>query len=79
MKLLIRGGAGYIGSQTVRFAQDAGHEVVVLDDFSTGHRWAASGCEILEVDLLDQNSLFQSREGREFEDEENEDGYGEGN
>ena len=41
MKLLIPGGAGYIGSHMVRYAQERGHEVVVLDDFSTGHEWAA--------------------------------------
>ena len=40
MKLLIPGGAGYIGSHMVRYAQEHGHEVVVLDDFSTGHEWA---------------------------------------
>ena len=43
MRLLIPGGAGYIGSHMVRFAQEAGHEVVVLDNFSTGHPWAVLG------------------------------------
>ena len=67
MRLLIPGGAGYIGSHMVRFAQEAGHEVVVLDNFSTGHRWAVSGSEILEVDLLDKERLLQSLEGRYFD------------
>jgi UDP-glucose 4-epimerase len=40
MRLLIPGGAGYIGSHMVKYAQDKGHEVVVLDNFSTGHEWA---------------------------------------
>ena len=40
MKLLIPGGAGYIGSHMTKYAQEKGHEVVVLDDFSTGHQWA---------------------------------------
>ena len=73
MKLLIRRGAGNIGSHTVCFAQDAGHQVIVLDNFFYGHRWAGSDCEVLEFDLLDQKMFFQSLERREFDDEENED------
>ena len=57
MKLLIPGGAGYIGSHMVRYTQELGHEVVLLDDFSTGHEWAVKGCEILRVKLLDQDKL----------------------
>jgi UDP-glucose 4-epimerase len=49
MKLLIPGGAGYIGSHMTKTAQEKGHEVVVLDDFSTGHQWAGRDCEILWV------------------------------
>ncbi|GAA0817110.1 UDP-glucose 4-epimerase GalE [Spirilliplanes yamanashiensis] len=37
MKLLVTGGAGYIGSVVTRLLLDAGHEVVVLDDLRTGH------------------------------------------
>lgn len=37
MKLLITGGAGFIGSNLSRHALDAGHEVTVLDDLSTGY------------------------------------------
>ena len=67
MKLLIPGGAGYIGSHMVRYAQEHGHEVVVLDDFSTGHEWAVKDCEILRVNLLDQDSLSQLLKGRYFD------------
>lgn len=38
MRVLVTGGAGYIGSVTAATLLDAGHEVVVLDDLSTGHR-----------------------------------------
>jgi len=37
VKLLVTGGAGYVGSVVTRMLLDAGHEVVVLDDLSTGH------------------------------------------
>jgi UDP-glucose 4-epimerase len=40
MTVLITGGAGYIGSQMVNELRDAGERVVVLDNLSTGHRWA---------------------------------------
>ena len=67
MKLLIPGGAGYIGCHMVRYAQERGHEVVVLDDFSTGHEWAVKDCEILRVNLLDQDKLSQLLKGRHFD------------
>ena len=67
MKLLIPGGAGYIGSHMVRYAQEQGHEVVVLDDFSTGHEWAVKDCEVLRVNLLDCDKLPQLLKGRYFD------------
>ena len=50
MKLLVTGGAGYIGSVVTRMLLDHGHEVTVLDDLRTGHR-AALTPEATHVDL----------------------------
>src|SRR5690606_2801742 len=40
MRILVTGGAGYIGSHTARLLAEAGHEPVVFDDLSQGHDWA---------------------------------------
>ena len=40
MRILVTGGAGYVGSVTVEALHEAGHDLVVLDDLSTGHRAA---------------------------------------
>jgi UDP-glucose-4-epimerase GalE len=38
VKVLVTGGAGYIGSHAVRELRDAGHDIAILDDLSRGHR-----------------------------------------
>ncbi len=43
MRILVTGGAGYVGSVSVEALLAAGHDVVVLDDLSTGHDWADLG------------------------------------
>lgn len=53
MKILITGGAGYIGSHTAKHLAQAGHEIVVLDNLSRGHRWAVKWGPLEEVDLTD--------------------------
>lgn len=54
MKLLVTGGAGYVGSVTSRLLLDAGHEVVVLDNLRTGFREAiAPDATFVEADIAD--------------------------
>jgi UDP-glucose-4-epimerase GalE len=49
MRVLVTGGAGYVGSVSVERLLEAGLEVVVLDDLSTGHREAVPGVASLEI------------------------------
>ncbi len=49
MRVLVTGGAGYVGSVSVERLIEAGHEVVVLDDLSTGHRESVPAVVSLEV------------------------------
>ncbi len=53
MRLLVTGGAGYIGSHVTRLLGEAGHEVVVLDNLSTGFRQAVLSGELVVGDLCD--------------------------
>jgi UDP-glucose 4-epimerase len=54
MKVLVTGGAGYIGSVTAAELLKAGHQVVVFDNLSQGHQAAVpAGAELIVGDLLD--------------------------
>jgi UDP-glucose 4-epimerase len=58
MKLLVTGGAGYIGSIVAQQLLAAGHRVVVLDNLCRGHREAVpDGARLAEVDLLDADAV----------------------
>lgn len=58
MKLLVTGGAGYIGSIVAQQLLADGHEVVVLDSLARGHREAVpSGARLIECDLLEAEAL----------------------
>ncbi len=68
MAILVTGGAGYIGSQMVHELADAGERVIVLDNLSTGFRWAvANGAELVVGDVGDEGlvtSLMQQHKIR---------------
>lgn len=66
MKVLITGGAGYIGSHAIREFRESGHEVVVLDNLSQGHRAAVPASVPLVVgDLADPETLARALDGVE--------------
>ena len=53
IRVLVTGGAGYIGSHTAKLLARSGFEPVVLDNLSTGHRWAVKWGPMIEGDLSD--------------------------
>lgn len=57
MRLMVTGGAGYIGSHVVRQLSAAGHAVVVYDNLSAGHRDAVLDAELVVGDLADTPRL----------------------
>jgi UDP-glucose-4-epimerase GalE len=65
MKVLVAGGAGYIGSHTVKALLQEGFEVVVFDNFSSGRKELLVGGEVISADLEDKEAIqrvFRSRE-----------------
>lgn len=67
MKVLVTGGAGYIGSHVVRQLGDAGHDIVVFDNLSTGYEWAVTYGELVVGDLADTDAVDQLFKKHQFE------------
>ena len=64
MRVFVTGGAGYIGSVVTEQLVSDGHQVVVYDNLSKGHREAVvAGAELVEGDLLDSDKLRQTLKG----------------
>jgi UDP-glucose 4-epimerase len=63
-KLLITGGAGFIGSVLTAYLLDHGYEVVVVDDLSTGHSEAIdSRASLIQASILDKAVLVEALAG----------------
>jgi UDP-glucose 4-epimerase len=68
MRVLVTGGAGYIGSVVTEQLIGDGHEVVVYDNLSKGHRAAVvDGADLVNADLTDVDSLNQTLKKRKIE------------
>jgi UDP-glucose 4-epimerase len=68
MKLLVTGGAGYIGSIVAQQLIERGDEVTVLDSLARGHRQAVPPkAELVEADLVDAEKIAHALDGAGFE------------
>jgi UDP-glucose 4-epimerase len=63
MRVLVTGGAGYVGSVVAAQLVEAGHEVTVLDDLSTGHEDAVpEGARFVRADLAQAHDALDGQE-----------------
>jgi UDP-glucose-4-epimerase GalE len=67
MKVFVTGGAGYVGSHVCKALAQAGHEPVVFDNLSTGHRWAVRWGELVVGDVGDRAALLRAFQAHDFE------------
>ncbi len=67
MRILVTGGAGYIGSHILIRLAEAGHEVVTYDNLSTGHAWAVTQGTLVEGDIADATRLGKLLDAQSFD------------
>ena len=67
MRILVTGGAGYIGSHTAKLLAAAGHEPVIFDDLSQGHEWAVKWGPLERGSLSDPARLAEVFAGRKID------------
>lgn len=67
MKILVAGGAGYIGSHAVRYLRRAGHDVWVYDNLSRGHRQAVPAECLIEGELEDRGRVAEVLRDKQIE------------
>jgi UDP-glucose 4-epimerase len=67
LRVLVTGGAGYIGSHILHHLADAGHSPVALDNLYSGHRWATGEHPLILLDLKDGDRLAALLEEESFD------------
>ncbi len=68
MKILVTGGAGYIGSHVVKYLINNGYDVIILDNLIRGHKEAIHPkAEFIQCDLRNYFNLFTSLKNKKFE------------
>jgi UDP-glucose-4-epimerase GalE len=59
MRVLVTGGAGYVGSHAAKLLAESGHGVVVVDNLAEGHREAVGKLPLVVADLLDSGAIIE--------------------
>jgi UDP-glucose-4-epimerase GalE len=59
-KVLVTGGAGYVGSHACKALARAGYEPIVFDNLSSGHKWAVKWGPLIVGDILDRTALDET-------------------
>jgi UDP-glucose-4-epimerase GalE len=67
MRVLVCGGAGYIGSHVSKALRSAGHEPVVFDNFSKGHEWAVRFGPFIHADLNEPSAIRRALDEHRIE------------
>ena len=67
MKILIAGGAGYIGSHMIKHFLQTDHEVLILDNLSTGYEDNCQGLPLHKIDLKDKDQVLQFLKTQSFD------------
>jgi UDP-glucose-4-epimerase GalE len=57
MRVLVTGGAGYVGSHAAKLLAENGHHVVIIDNLAEGHRAAVGKLPLVVADLLEQDRI----------------------
>src|SRR5690606_15115398 len=67
MRVLLTGGAGYVGSHSAWLLQRQGHEIWVYDNLSEGHRAAVPEGRLIEGDLMEREKLASALRDNQIE------------
>jgi len=67
MKILVAGGAGYIGSHMIKHFLQTDHEVLILDNLSTGYEDNCQGLPLHKIDLKDKDQVLQFLKTQSFD------------